>query len=266
MADATEDQLLEALATALAPSSSPAEPSMAELAALQSVVRDVAARSARARATRWRRRVAVVVAGGVVLSGGTAYATSGAAPRPVRSAAFALKLPVESPDLTDAKDALADLDGELRDGRRDKVVKALVDAEAQLAELSPSARASLEPGASALVAAARAFVTDPAVEQRRDGDAPVESDLEDHRSGDGGEDSSESNESNESRGSGSDDSRSGSGSDDSRGSGSSGSDDSSDARDSSGSGSGSDDAKGSGSGTTGSDSGSDDTSDHSSDD
>jgi hypothetical protein len=249
-----------------------ATPTTAELSALRSIVAETARGAAQARAQRWRRRVAAALAGAVVLSGGTAYATSGSAPRPVRSAAFALKLPVEAPDVTDAKRALADLAEQLSDGRRDKVVKALVAAERELAELTPTELASLEPGASSLLASARSFVADPAVEERLDDDAPVESELDEHRDG-AVDDRSGSEDGRRTSGSGSDD---GSGSDSSGGSGSSGSDDdgSDDGRSgSSGSGSSGSDADAdsgsgddgvvsgsgsSGSGSSGSDSGSGD--------
>src|SRR5687767_12788138 len=143
MADDRDRKLLDALAVAIAPPQG--EPTMAELAALRAVVADAASGARSRRVHRWRRRIAVAVAGSVVLSSSAAYATSGAAPRPVRSAAFALKLPVEAPDLTDAKDALTDLDEELRSGRRDKVASALEDAEEELGDVAPSARGGLEP-------------------------------------------------------------------------------------------------------------------------
>src|SRR5688572_21077296 len=109
MAELDDDQLLDALAVALRPAgTATVEPSMAELAAFRRVVADPS--GGRRRRGGLRTWVAGLLAGGVVLSGGTAYATNPVAPRPVRSAAFALKLPVEAPDLTDAKDALDDLE------------------------------------------------------------------------------------------------------------------------------------------------------------
>jgi hypothetical protein len=235
MADVEDDQLLGALGVALRTDAS-AEPSRAELMAFQSVVSSSGrvASAGRGGSARLRRWVAGLLAGGVVLSGGTAYATNPVAPRPVRSAAFALKLPVEAPDLTDAKDALDDLEEELHEGRRDKVAAAVEDVEEELADLSASARGALDPRATSLLAAARAFLADPLTQDEEKG----------------GDDSSSG------RGSGSDDSGSGS-------SGSGGDDSGSDGSDSSGSGSsgsgsGSDDSVSSGSGSSGSGSGSDD--------
>src|SRR5688572_14214881 len=154
-----DDRLLDALTVALRPGSAP-EPSMAELAAFRGVVTEEAGRS-RWSSGRLRRWVAGLLVGGVVLSGGTAYATNPVAPRPVRSAAFALKLPVESPELTDAKDALADLEEELREGRRDKVAAEVEDVLEELADLSPAGRQALEPRSSMLLSTARVFLADP---------------------------------------------------------------------------------------------------------
>ena len=218
--DREDERLLDALALSLRPDASTA-PSASELAAFHAVVRDVASGAAAPRRSgRARRWVAGLVVGGVVLSGGTAYATNPVAPRPVRSAAFALKLPVESPELTDAKDALADLEEELREGRRDKVAAEVEDVIRELADLSPAARRALEPRASTLLATARAFLADPrTVDERR-------SDDDEDRLGSGGDEGGTSG-------------RSGSGSDgsdlDSSGSGSGGDSDPDD--DSSGSGS-----------------------------
>ena len=247
-----DDRLLDALAVALRPAASrgPAEPSMAELAAFRQLVAASADPAARRR-RRLRTWVAGLLVGGVVLSGGTAYATNPVAPRPVRSAAFALKLPVESPELTDAKDALDDLEEELHEGRRDKVAAEVEDVREELADLSPSVRAPLEARAASLLAAAAAFLADPLTVEPRDG---REEDSGDDSSGrgsgdDGGSDDSRSGSSG--GGSGTDDSRgsgsgsSGSGSDDGSGSSGSGSDDDDGGDDGSGSsGSGSDDDDG----------------------
>ena len=263
MADVDDDRLLDALAVALRPVAS--EPSMAELSALRSVVEEVGGRGARSGVRRARRWVAGVLAGGVVLSGGTAYATNAVAPRPVRSAAFALKLPVEAPDLTDAKDALADLEEELREGRRAEVAAEVEDVVEELADLSPAARRSLEPRASTLLATAAAYLADTAGSVGGDDDGSsgsgADSDDADSSGSGSGSDGSGSSSSGSGHdsdsGSGSDSSGSGSGSDsddDSSGSGGD-SDHSSGSRgDSDSSGSGSDDdSSGSGSGGGGSD-------------
>ena len=259
-----DEVLLSALTVALRPAAV-AEPSPAELAAFRRVVaaQAVAGRSrwSSGRACRW---VAGLLVGGVVLSGGTAYATNPVAPRPVRSAAFALKLPVESPELTDAKDALADLEEELREGRRDKVAAEVEDVVDELADLSPAGRQALEPRASTLLATARAFLSDPrtadcrasADESDRDGDDVDRCDgVSDRGSGSDDGDSSGSGSSDTS-GRGRDDgdsSGSGSGGDDGDSSGS-GTDDG-DSSDSSGSGSGGDDGDTSDSSGSGSDDG-----------
>ena len=221
-----DDRLLDALAVALRPA--PSEPSMAELAALRSVVDEVQVGAVRRRSGRRRRWVAGLLVGGVVLSGGTAYATNPVAPRPVRSAAFALKLPVESPELTDAKDALEDLEEELREGRRDQVAAAVEDVEEELADLSPDARRALEPGASTLLATAASFLAE-SVDDVEDDDADDdEVDEVDDSSGRGSGGSTDELDDSSGRGSsGSDSSGSGSSGsgdlEDSSGSGSSGS-------------------------------------------
>ena len=229
-----DDRLLDALAVALRPA--PSEPSMAELAALRSVVDEVQVGAVRRRSGRRRRWVAGLLVGGVVLSGGTAYATNPVAPRPVRSAAFALKLPVEPPELTDAKDALEDLEEELREGRRDQVAAAVEDVEEELADLSPDARRALEPRASTLLATAASFLAE-SVDDVEDDDA--DDDEVDDSSGRGSGGSTDELDDSSGRGSSGSDS-SGSGS---SGSGSSGSGDLEDSSGSgsSGSGRGSDD-------------------------
>ena len=225
MAELNDDQrLLDALGVALRPAGgAAAEPSMAELAAFQRVVADpLAGRRRRGALRTW---VAGLLVGGVVLSGGTAYATNPVAPRPVRSAAFALKLPVEAPELTDAKDALDDLEEELHEGRRDKVAAEVDDVREELADLSPADRAPLEDRASSLLAAASAFLADPLTVEP--GEEPSEDvDADDDASSGSGSSGSGSGSDDDSSGSGS--SGSGSGSDDdSSGGGSGGGSDSS---------------------------------------
>lgn len=231
-----DDALLDALAVALRPA--PAEPSMGELAglhrALAARLEDVGA----LRRGRRRRRFAAVAGLLVLGSGGTAYATSPSAPREVRSVAHAIRLPVEAPDVTDARKALDDLEEELAEPRvrADKVRAELADVEEELAPLSAGQRAALEPRLTMLLERARAVLTAAApveAEERHGGDAA------------GSEDERESEDRPEVETHDLDDS-SGSGSSGSSGSGSSGS----------GSGSSGSGSSGSGSSGSGSDSGS----------
>jgi hypothetical protein len=214
---------------------------MPALDALQLLVYGTATPAVAARRIERWRRLAAVAAAVIVVSGGTAYATSRRAPREVRVVAHAIKLPVESPDVTDARQALDELDAALGavPVRLDRVRAAVADVERELGELTPADRAGLALRATTLLERARALLAPPppppvpAVDDRSGS-------ADDRGVDDDGVDARELDDS------------SGSGSSGSSGSGSSGSDDDgADDRSGSSSGSGSDS---SGSGTSGSDS------------
>jgi hypothetical protein len=249
-----DDRLLEALGAALRPPAG-AEPSLAELAALQRAVAAGGTGAGDPRSAGVRRRllaaVAVVVVG---VSGGTAYANSPSAPRPVRSVAHAVKLPgVEAPDLTDARKALDDLAEELAEDRvrADDVRAELADLDEELAELSPGQLAGLEPRLSAVRGRAEAVLAAAApaeAAEREDADEVEDADDLQDRLDDAADDADDAADEAEDRAEDEADVRADE-LDDSSGSGSSGSGSSG----SSGSGSGS---SGSGSGSGGSGSGS----------
>jgi hypothetical protein len=110
-----DDELLDILAASFGPPPE-AEPSWAEISHLHRII-DTAAQghSRRAASPLWRiRRPITAAAAGLVLLGGAsaAAAVAGAVmPQPVRVAARAVGLPVESPQLADARAAV----GRLRD-------------------------------------------------------------------------------------------------------------------------------------------------------
>ena len=117
-----DDVLLDLLAEAISPAV-PAEPTLAELMALEEAVRSSLA--PQPRRTRLRTKALVALAGmGLLATSGTAFAVEqGGMPRPVRAAAYAVGLPVESPGEHDARVAVA----RLREGLRkhdDKRVRA----------------------------------------------------------------------------------------------------------------------------------------------
>ncbi|MDP9075289.1 MAG: hypothetical protein M3N98_14230, partial [Actinomycetota bacterium] len=104
----TDDELFEALTQALSPV--PPQPSPAAVLALRRAVGE--ARPARSSPPWWRRRLlAVTMMVPMVLGGSTAaYALTGAAlPEPVRAAANAVGLPVDSVAVADARAAAAKL-------------------------------------------------------------------------------------------------------------------------------------------------------------
>lgn len=237
--------LLDALAVTLRPPA--AEPSRAELAALQRVVTATAPGLA-ARRIQLRRRLVAVAAVVVVGSGSTALATSPRAPREVRVVAHAIKLPVEAPDVTDARRALDDLEAALDavPVRLDHVRDAVAGVERELAELGAGDRAGLSLRATTLLERARALLAPPPPPVPADDDR---SGTSDDRASDDGVGARELNESSRSDSSGS--GGSGSSGSDSSGSGSVDADDLDGTSGSSGS-----------SGSTGSEPGSDDSSDH----
>ena len=163
-----DDQLLAALGRAIGPDPTEA-PSAAERDALRKVVLQAGATAdpsgtagerlapvvAITAARRWRHRVAAgAVASAVVLSGATAVAAAannGALPTPVRTVVRAVGLPVDSPALADAKDALR----RLRSAEDNDLAEAIDRVEKALTKLSDSERAGIADEAAAALAAAR---------------------------------------------------------------------------------------------------------------
>jgi hypothetical protein len=102
-----DDELLDLLAQALSPA--PAEPSLAELTALQNAVRYPLSSRGQWR-SRWhwrfdRRAIAALVGAGFLATSGTAFAVERDVPPPVRTVAHAIGLPVDSPQQHDARSA-----------------------------------------------------------------------------------------------------------------------------------------------------------------
>jgi hypothetical protein len=161
-----DDELLDVLAASLAPAPD-AEPSWAEISHLHRII-DTAADGRRhhGRAPLWRLRPITAAAAGLVLLGGAsaAAAASGAVmPQPVRVAARAVGLPVDSPQLADARaalghlrDALADTPRNVNDIRADAQ-----DVRDRLGRLSADDRLDVEDEAAFLLAEADAALAPP---------------------------------------------------------------------------------------------------------
>lgn len=163
-----DDELLDVLAASIGPAPD-AEPSWAEISHLHRVIDSAAygpGRAARTPLWRVRRPLTAALAGFLVLGGASAAAAvSGAVmPQPVRVAARAVGLPVDSPGLAGARAALGRLRDDLRDKPRD--VNAIrTDAQAvrdRLANLSADDRSHVEDEAAFLLAAADAALAPPA--------------------------------------------------------------------------------------------------------
>ncbi len=153
----TPDELFDALGVALRPP--PVEPTPAELAALHRMIdeRCVDRTTAHVPATRaWTRPFAVVAAAAsiVVGSGAAAFAAGAPVPRPIRAVAHDVGLPVDSPELTDAKGAASDLRIVLaiNDPATIKRVRARLNHE--LAQVPGDERGQIERDAKALLAKA----------------------------------------------------------------------------------------------------------------
>ena len=164
---AIDEQLLETLAASLGPAPD-VEPTWAEVAALHRVIDSAADRQRRPAVGpiwRFRRRATAIAAAGAVLVGASAAAaaTGGALPRPLRMAARAVGLPVESPNLASARSALARLRGSLGARPRDlgDVREQAQDVRDRLAHLSADDRAHVEAEATFLLAEADAVLAPP---------------------------------------------------------------------------------------------------------
>jgi hypothetical protein len=108
-----DDELLRHLADALDPGDEPPEPSPHSMLLLRAVVRGASPATAARRARPpWLRRIAVFGAAVVAVGGGSGVAlaaTDTPLPTPVRAAARAVGLPVDSAPLAATRDAQQDL-------------------------------------------------------------------------------------------------------------------------------------------------------------
>ena len=162
-----DGDLLDVLAASLVPPPD-AEPSWAEISRLHRVIdtiADVRARPARTPLWRLRQPIAAAAAGVLLLGGASAAAAvSGVVmPQPVREAARAVGLPVDSPDLAGARAALARLRDALADQPRDlnAIRTDAQDVRDRLARLSADDRSHVEDEAAFLLAAADAALAPP---------------------------------------------------------------------------------------------------------
>jgi len=152
-----DDELLDVLAASLAPAPE-AEPTWAEVSQLHRVVDSGWSGRHAPRTPLWRirRPLTAAVAGFVVLgSASAAAALSGAVmPEPVRVAARAVGLPVESPELAGARAAVAGLREALGHNPRDLAVIRVraQDVRDRLTRLSADDRSHLEDEADFLLA------------------------------------------------------------------------------------------------------------------
>jgi hypothetical protein len=242
-----DDRLLDELAAALrAPDTDPSPSEVADvlLAVQAQPNRTVAGPGAWVRDHVSKPLVALIVGVGV-LSGGTALALSSDAtlPRPLRSVAHAVGLPVDSVALAHTRQTMSDLRSALDDGDEAAVASDAARLRAELTELSGEDRGEVAAEASELLSEADAFLVASQVEDP-DGRATGGDDGagEDDDGGRSGHDDGSSVSSG-------DDGSSGSG--DSGTSGSSGSGGGDDSPDTGSSGSGGGDDVGGGGGSTG---------------
>lgn len=143
-----DDELLDLLGRALEPPA--VEPSLAEMHAFH---RALAAHHRPRR--RWApRTMAVVVGLGALTTTGTAFAIDGHVPRPVRSVASSLGLPVDSPAVSDARAAMARLRAAIDHGDAEQIRAAAASGRARFNRLSERERRSL--GSDAELAEAEA--------------------------------------------------------------------------------------------------------------
>ena len=161
-----DDELLDVLAASMGPPPD-AEPSWAEISHLHRVIDTDRGWSGRSRTPLWRvrRPLTAALAGFLVLGGASAAAAASGTVmhEPVRVAARAVGLPVDSPALADAKAALARLRGALGAKPLDpSAVRAHAqDVRDRLARLSADDRSHVQEEASFLLAAADTALAPP---------------------------------------------------------------------------------------------------------
>jgi len=141
----TEDEdLLHRLELALRPPA--AEPSEAEIAALHRAVAEHGDGPPVRRV--WPRRTLAAAAAAAVLF----VIVSGAPmPRPIRAAAHAVGLPIDSVKVADAKSAMSELQRALDDGDREGAARASARLRQRLAALGEKERQSIGPRAEPLL-------------------------------------------------------------------------------------------------------------------
>ena len=163
-----DDLLLDRLADSLAPE--PATPSPSELAHLHDAL--AARRSPlvpltmRGGGRPSRRhahpgRLAFVAGAAAVIGLGTAGVRTDVLPGPLRTAAFAIGLPVSSPALVATRGDLSDLGVVLGSGRPPSIRSAAAKVRVDLRALDPEERRRVEQTASTLLAEADAEAGDP---------------------------------------------------------------------------------------------------------
>lgn len=143
-----DDQLLDLLGAVLAPEPTP--PPQAAVAALRRAVVTTTTRTRRS----WRVRVGVPTIAALTLAGtsGTAFAATGTPlPRPLRQVAHAAGLPVDSPELADARSARHRLATDLAHGDKSAVAQDASKLRDQLAKLDNGERDHIAPSTQPLL-------------------------------------------------------------------------------------------------------------------
>lgn len=152
----TDQDLLLLLSEALCPP--PERPTEGEREALRTRV--IAARTARRAIpviTWWRSHPTVLrfaAAAAAVTAAVGAYLATNPLPQPVRSAVYAMGLPVDSPQLVSARHGVANLESAVATRNAQKIVTAQHDLEHQLTHLDHHDLAEVSPHANQAIAAA----------------------------------------------------------------------------------------------------------------
>jgi hypothetical protein len=187
-----DQQLLEQLNRALAPG--PVEPPRETVTALRAAVaQQTAPRPVPARRpprTWWRRPIPVLAAGAFLATGisTAAFASGATLPRPLRAAAHALHLPVDSPSLADTRTALAHLRALLPCGDPSRIQQAAGVLRDQLRALDPGARRTIADEAAQLLSHAEdtpGARCEKAAANSVGHDTPVPTESSNHRTGRG---------------------------------------------------------------------------------
>jgi hypothetical protein len=148
----TDDELLDGLALALAPSS--AAPSAASVRALRRAVSGLAGEPSPRPRRRVGHRVAIPAAVLVTVLGSSSAvaAASGASlPRPLRAAAFEIGLPVDSPALVDARATESELRRELAAPDHQKLAAEVAVLRSRLTRVEESERRRADHEAESLL-------------------------------------------------------------------------------------------------------------------